>query len=92
MLTIKTPYICPNIDIYPNFEDFLNSRKDSRYSRFFREGRIRSKEDIFELIYKTKRTLILSEPGYGKTRLLQEFQEYLKNLDKQAVFIDFLVV
>lgn len=88
MLTIKTPYICPNIDIYPNFEDFLSSRKDARYSRFFREERIRSKEDIFELTYKTKRTLILSEPGYGKTRLLQEFQEYLKNLDKQAVFID----
>jgi len=88
MLTIKTPYICPNIDIHPNFEDFLNSLKDSRYPRFFREERIRSKEDIFELTYKTKRTLILSEPGYGKTRLLQEFQEYLKNLDKLAVFID----
>jgi len=88
MLKIKTPYICPNTDIYPNFDDFINSRKEARYSRFFREDHIRSKEDIFKLMCKTKRILVLSEPGYGKTRLLQEFQKYSKNLDKQAVFID----
>ncbi len=28
MLTIKTSYICPNVDIYQKFEDLLNSRKN----------------------------------------------------------------
>jgi len=88
MLKIKTPYICPNVDIYPNYDDLLNSRKDARYSRFLREDHIQSKEDIFELMCKTKKILVVSEPGYGKTRLLQEFQGHSKNLDKQAVFID----
>jgi hypothetical protein len=88
MLIIKTPYICPNVDIYQKFEDLLISRKDIRYSRFLRKEGIRSKENIFELIYKAPKSLILAEPGYGKTRLLQEFQEYPRKLDKQAVFVD----
>lgn len=88
MLKTKTPYICPNVDIYPNYDDLLNSGKDARYSRFLREDYIQSKEDIFKLMRKTKRILVVSEPGYGKTRLLQEFQGHSKNLDKQAVFID----
>ena len=88
MLKIKTPYICPNVDIYPNYDDLLNSGKDARYSRFLREDHIQSKEDIFELLRKAKKILVVSEPGYGKTRLLQEFQRYSKNLDKQAIFID----
>lgn len=88
MLKIKPPYICPNVDIYPIYDDLLNSQKDARYSRFLRENHIQSKEDIFELICKIKKILVVSEPGYGKTRLLQEFQGHLKNLDKKAVFID----
>jgi len=88
MLKIKTPYICPNVDIYPNYDNLLNPGKDARYSRFLREDYIRSKEDIFESMSKAKRILVVSELGYGKTRLLQEFQGHLKNLDKQAVFID----
>ncbi|MBL7130389.1 MAG: hypothetical protein ISS45_03150 [Candidatus Omnitrophica bacterium] len=88
MLKISAPYICPNVDIYQKFEDLLKSRKDIRYSRFLKKEGIRSKEDIFELMYKAQKSLILAEPGYGKTRLLQEFQEYPMKLGKQAVFID----
>ena len=88
MVKMKTPYICPNVDIYPNYDDLLNSQKDARYSRFLKEDHIQSKENIFEFMSKTKRILVVSEPGYGKTRLLQEFQGYSKNLDKQVIFID----
>jgi len=88
MVKMKTPYICPNVDIYPNYDDLRNSQKDARYSRFLKEDHIQSKEDIFELLRKAKKFLVVSEPGYGKTRLLQEFQGYSKNLDKQVIFID----
>jgi hypothetical protein len=39
-------------------------------------------------MYNVPKSLILAEQGYGKTRLLQEFQEYPRKLNKQAVFID----
>jgi hypothetical protein len=46
MSTIKTFYICPNVDIHQKFEDLLNSRKDIRYSRFLR-GKVFKTKEIF---------------------------------------------
>ena len=80
MVKLLTSYICPNIFTYPKFEELLNSRKDSKISWMLRTKIDKTKEGIVKELFDRQRNIILSEPGYGKTRLLQETKESLKNL------------
>jgi hypothetical protein len=57
-------YIIPNLDSYKELTDLLNAEQDIyRFNK--------SKVSI-EDIAKQRRAIVLGEPGYGKTRLLQE--------------------
>lgn len=86
MLKFRTPYICPSISTYSKFDELLNSRKDAKFSWMFREKKDRTKEGIVKKIFDRQKNLILSEPGYGKTRLLLEIKENLIKSGHKVVF------
>ncbi|GEM_PF-6314941 len=88
MLKFRTPYICPSISTYSKFDELLNSRKDAKFSWMFREKIDRTKEGIVKKIFDGQKNLILSEPGYGKTRLLLEIKENLIKSGHKVVFFE----
>ncbi|GEM_PF-4246848 len=64
-------YIIPNLDSYKELTDLLNAEQDLyRFNK--------SKVSI-EDIAKQRRAVVLGEPGYGKTRLLQEIVKENEN-------------
>lgn len=88
MLNFKTNYICPNIFTYSKFDELLKSRKDIKLSWMFKERDDRTKEGLYKEVSDNNKSLILAEPGYGKTRLLSEIKEYLVKSGKKVVIVE----
>lgn len=75
-------YIKPKIGIYNSFDDAFNSS-----AAIF--GFEDEKEDWeYKLFFSHHRTLVLAEPGFGKTELLNQIVSEGKNHGKKTVFID----
>ncbi|MCK5503975.1 MAG: hypothetical protein KAJ10_02375, partial [Thermodesulfovibrionia bacterium] len=75
-------YIQPRLKYYSTFEQLLKSKSEHGDYDFFYDDKF-SFKDIF-----TKKSLfILSEPGYGKTRLLKEILRSPEQ-NKKGIFID----
>ena len=87
-MELKKPYIFPHITVYATLDKLLSDWKGGKYSRLFQEKREKSKEQFFNELKQARGTLVLSDPGYGKTRLLEEFVSYLKQSAEMGVLID----
>ena len=79
----KSIYIQPAIKFYSSFDEALSGEQEFiKYILFERE------KWEFEDLYKFPRTFVVAEPGYGKTRLLQEIVEGPKEERKEAIFVE----
>ena len=76
-------YIHPRLNNYPTFEKLLKSKLDYGDYAFLTD-------DTFSLkdLAAVKSAFIISEPGYGKTRLLKEIVLRSQDQGKQGIFID----
>lgn len=79
----KPIYIQPAIKFYSSFDEALSIQQELIRYIFFEEGKWEFKDP-----YSFPRTFVVAEPGYGKTRLLQEIVERAKNEGKKAIFIE----
>lgn len=76
-------YIQPRLKYYPTFEKLLESKsKYGDYDFSFDD------KFTFNNIFAIKSSFVLSEPGYGKTRLLKEIVLRSVEQNKQGIFID----
>lgn len=80
-------YIQPRLKYYSTFEQLLKSQAERGGYDFFYDDKFSFKD-----IFAQKRLFILSEPGYGKTRLLKEIVLRAPEQDKQGIFIDLKMV
>ena len=69
--------------IIPSVEQLLKSKAEHGDYDFFYDDKFSLKD-----IFAQKRLFILSEPGYGKTRLLKEIVLRSMEQNKQGIFID----
>ena len=76
-------YIRPNIIKYPSFKELLDDKKPFSYFSSSKGVGL-----FFENIVNLKRAFIITEPGYGKTRLLKEIVLQSSSINKQGIFID----
>jgi hypothetical protein len=86
-LLLKEIYTPPIINFFTTYEDLMASRKEARFSALFKEAQLNTAELFTEVLSKG-RGLILSEPGYGKTRFLREFTKYAKKNNARAFLIE----
>ncbi|MDO8886072.1 hypothetical protein [Candidatus Oleimmundimicrobium sp.] len=77
-------YIFPNIRPYESFKDLLQGIKEQRISLLLSAQNNLSFEDLLS----KKRGLVLTDPGYGKTRLFKELQTYASQNGKDVFSID----
>ncbi|MCL4536204.1 MAG: hypothetical protein M1610_01210 [Nitrospirae bacterium] len=85
MITVQKPniYIQPRLKYYSTFEQLLKSKAEYGDYDFFYDDKFSFKDS-----FSVKRLFILSEPGYGKTRLLKEIILRAPEQNKQGIFID----
>jgi hypothetical protein len=76
-------YIQPRLKYYSTFEQLLKSKAEYGNYDFFYDDKFSFKD-----ILAKKSLFILSEPGYGKTRLLKEIILCAPEQNKQGIFID----
>ena len=79
----------PNVYVYSDLEEMFKDTHESALARAFmrNKNKIQTSEDLFNAMMIENKCLILSEPGYGKTRLLEEFHNQLSQLGKLSVNI-----
>ena len=83
MENLASIYIQPDISFYSNVEDVFS--KEAEYDRYnFPEEK---KPDFWEIL-RTRKTILVAEPGYGKTRLLQELVKNAKGKNRKAIYAD----
>ena len=87
-LLLKDLYIAPAVHLYPNFEEMQASRKEIGFSSLLEKKIRRTADEIFADVLSKRRALVLSEPGYGKTRLLQELNRYATKDGFKTFFIE----
>jgi len=75
-------YIQPRLRYYSTFEQLLKSQTERGDYDFFYDDKF-----LFKDIFAKKSLFILSEPGYGKTRLLKEIV-CSQEQTNQGIFID----
>ena len=80
-LLLKDLYVTPTISFYSTYEVLESSRKEVKSSIFFEKREGKSTDEIFTEVLSKRKGLILSEPGYGKTRLFRELKKYTKKID-----------
>lgn len=86
---MKGPYISPNLWFSTSFEEMESRRDEAQYLSLFEGKKRRAAREAFDEVLSTRKALILSEPGYGKTRFLQELREYAKKEKNfNTVFIE----
>lgn len=79
-------YIFPILNIFNSFEEL---KKDVSMYGYFSFLYFDTTEKIVrESLNNLDKTIILSEPGYGKTRLLKEIVQILKEHNKNVMLID----
>lgn len=76
-------YVIPQLSVFNSFKEAQDEVKKNE-GLFFRE--IENKE--LTSYFNYKRTLVIAEPGYGKTRLLKELFRNAKSLKKESLLID----
>ena len=83
MENLASIYIQPDISFYSNVEDVFS--EETEYERYiFPEEK---KPDFWEIL-RTRKTILVAEPGYGKTRLLQELVKNAKGKNRKAIYAD----
>jgi predicted NACHT family NTPase len=85
---LKDLYIEPTVNFYSSYEEMDSSRKQVKSPLLVKERAQKGTNEIFAEILSKRRGLVLSEPGYGKTRFLQELKAYAENNDSNAFFIE----
>lgn len=80
-------YIIPELYMFPSFEDAFNDDPQKQQIRSMLDIHQEGK-DIFKALLSFKRTYVIAEPGYGKTRLLNEFIRHAQSRGKEAFFVD----
>lgn len=76
-------YIQPRLKYHSTFEQLLKSKAEHGDYDFFYDDKFSFKD-----IFAKQSLFILSEPGYGKTRLLKEIVLGSPEQNKQGIFID----
>ena len=76
-------FIAPNISKFSSFSELENSEKSLKYFVTEDEAKI----TIFDIM-KLKKTIILAEPGLGKTMLLQEIVLQAGEAGYKAIYIN----
>jgi hypothetical protein len=76
-------YIIPQLRIFQSFKEAQVEIEENR-GLIFNEIENKELNDYFNY----KRTIVIAEPGYGKTRLLKEFCFNVKSFGKKSFFID----
>jgi len=75
-------YIKPEIKFYSSFDEAFSA--DSEWDQY-----LSSKERWeFKDLFAFSKTFIVAEPGYGKTRLLQEIVPRASNKGKKAICVE----
>src|SRR4030042_2701477 len=80
---IQGHYIQPRLKYYPTFEKLLESKSKYGDYDFSSDDKF-----TFNNIFAIESSFVLSEPGYGKTRLLKEIVLRSQEQNKQGIFID----
>ena len=76
-------YIIPRLKIFQSFKEAKDEIEENR-SLIFNEIENKTLNDYFNY----NRTIVIAEPGYGKTRLLKKFCSNIKSFGKKSFFID----
>lgn len=79
----QNTYIQPRLKYYSTFEQLLKSNAEHGDYDFFYDDKFSFKD-----IFAKQSLFILSEPGYGKTRLLKEIVLCSPEQNKQGILID----
>ena len=79
----KSKYILPAINFYSSFDE-VHKNHDIYSQYLFRDEPSSRIEDLL----KFPRNFVISEPGYGKTRLLQELILHLSSSSYEGIFLD----
>ncbi len=76
-------YIPPNLNIFQSYEDLKNNKPSDKYKWYLEKERM-SIEDIL----KHQRVVILADPGYGKTELLNQIINISSQKDLKSILIN----
>jgi hypothetical protein len=76
-------YIQPAIIFYSSFDEALSDQQ-----QYIRHILFKEEKWEFRDLYSFPRTFVVAEPGYGKTRLLQEIVERAHDEGKKAIFVE----
>ena len=76
-------YIIPRLRIFQSFKEAQVEIEENR-GLIFNEIENKALNDYFNY----KRTIVIAEPGYGKTRLLKEFYLNVKSFGRKSFLID----
>jgi len=79
-------YIQPRLTNYPTFEKLLKAK--SEYGEY---DVLSDDKFIFKDLTAFKNAFVISEPGYGKTRLLKEIVLHTQEQEKQGIFLIFQI-
>lgn len=82
---LRNIYITPTVNFYSNYEELKSSRKEAKIFSLFWKRQRKGIDEIFTEVLAKRKGLILSEPGYGKTRFLRELKKYTEK-DKFNTF------
>jgi len=85
---LKNLYITPTVNFYSSYEELESSIKEAKIFSLFRKKPRKSVREIFTELLSKKKGLILSEPGYGKTRFLRELKKYTEKDNFTTFFIE----
>ena len=76
-------YIQPRLTNYPTFEKLLKSKSEYGDYDLLSDDNFAIKD-----LTAIKNAFVISEPGYGKTRLLKEILLHPQEQEKKGIFID----